>query len=158
MTTVPFGRVVFSNPTVTSSARAVPATKPDANMPIKIGTEAAFRMGERYYPPMARVSSGVVDGVWSVRPQGTKPRPDLLTHWSLTRRIKNFVLWSAARAVLAVTSHLSPSQLRALGRGVGFAAHAFGAKWRATARGNIAIAFPDLDEAKCRDLARRSFV
>jgi KDO2-lipid IV(A) lauroyltransferase len=78
--------------------------------------------------------------------------------WTLAQRTKNDVLWALSCLALAGPGRLPLSALRALGRGIGTAAHALAVGARRTADVNVARVFPGLDAREQRRLVRRCFV
>lgn len=77
--------------------------------------------------------------------------------WTALQRTKNTALWLLASMALAAARPLPASVLRALGRGLGRAAHRLAGRARRTALGNVALALPELDERERRALVARCF-
>jgi KDO2-lipid IV(A) lauroyltransferase len=78
--------------------------------------------------------------------------------WTRLQRAKNDLIYGLAMLALAASRAVPLRALRALGRGVGVAAHALAVKARRTALANVALVFPGADEAARRALVRRSFL
>ena len=78
--------------------------------------------------------------------------------WTPLQRAKNDAIWVLGTLALAAARRLPLPLLRALGRGVGGAAHAFAAEARQTAIANVTRVFPYIDERDRRALVHRSFV
>jgi KDO2-lipid IV(A) lauroyltransferase len=78
--------------------------------------------------------------------------------WTVLQRAKNDVLWLLAFLALAVTRPLPLSALRALGRGLGRAAHLLARGATFTARRNVARVFPEMQAREQRDLVLRCFL
>lgn len=78
--------------------------------------------------------------------------------WSPAQRLKNDALWVIACVALAVAGRLPRRALRALGRSLGRAAHAFAVGARRTARRNVDRVFPHLEGQARARLVRRCFV
>ncbi|HTQ48063.1 MAG TPA: lysophospholipid acyltransferase family protein [Polyangiaceae bacterium] len=77
--------------------------------------------------------------------------------WSAMQRTKNTAIWLLASAALAAARPLPPSVLRAIGRGLGLAAHRLAGRARRTALDNVSLALPHLDDRERRDLVERCF-
>jgi KDO2-lipid IV(A) lauroyltransferase len=78
--------------------------------------------------------------------------------WTLAQRTKNDALWALSSLALAGPGRLPLPALRALGRGIGRAAHALAPGARRTADANVARVFPHLGARERRRLVRRCFV
>jgi KDO2-lipid IV(A) lauroyltransferase len=78
--------------------------------------------------------------------------------WTRLQRAKNDLIYGLAVLILWASRGLPLRTLRALGRGVGTAAHAVARKSRQTAMANVTRVFPEMGEAARRSLVRRSFV
>jgi Kdo2-lipid IVA lauroyltransferase/acyltransferase len=77
--------------------------------------------------------------------------------WTLAQRAKNDALWALSYVALAGLGRLPPAALRALGRGLGIAAHLLVRRARRTAEANVARVFPALDPGDRSRLVRRCF-
>lgn len=77
--------------------------------------------------------------------------------WSVVQRTKNTALWMLASMALAAARPLPASVLRALGRGLGLAAHRLAGRARRTALSNVTLALPHLDDRERRRLVARCF-
>jgi KDO2-lipid IV(A) lauroyltransferase len=77
--------------------------------------------------------------------------------WTALQRTKNTGLWLLASMALAAMRPLPPGVLRAIGRGLGIAAHRLAGRARRTALGNVSLALPHLDDRERRDLVERCF-
>lgn len=77
--------------------------------------------------------------------------------WTPLQRVKNDLLWALASLALGATRPLPLPALRAVGRALGRATHAFAHGARRTALDNVARVFPELDARARRGLVRRCF-
>jgi len=77
--------------------------------------------------------------------------------WTLAQRTKNDALWALSWVALAGVERLPLGALRALGRGIGAAAHALAFRARRTAHANVARVFPEWGAREQRQLVRRCF-
>ncbi len=78
--------------------------------------------------------------------------------WTLAQRTKNDALWALSCVALAGLERMPLQALRAMGRGLGAAAHAVALAARRTADANIARVLPGLSLCDRRRLVRRCFV
>jgi Kdo2-lipid IVA lauroyltransferase/acyltransferase len=78
--------------------------------------------------------------------------------WSRRQRAKNDLIFGLSVLALAASRALPLRALRALGRGLGAAAHALAGGARRTALANVRLVFPEMDQAARRAFVRRSFV
>jgi KDO2-lipid IV(A) lauroyltransferase len=78
--------------------------------------------------------------------------------WTRLQRAKNDLIYGLSMLTLTASRVLPLLALRALGRGLGAAAHALAGKPRRTALANVRRVFPDMSEAARRAFVRRSFV
>ena len=78
--------------------------------------------------------------------------------WTPLQRAKNDVIFAVSMLVLSTSRLLPLPALRAVGRGIGIAAHALARKARRTALTNVRRVFPGMTEAARRAFVRRSFV
>ncbi len=78
--------------------------------------------------------------------------------WTRRQRAKNDLIFGLSVLALAASRALPLRALRALGRGLGAAAHALAGGARRTALANVRLVFPEMDEAARRAFVRRSFV
>jgi len=77
--------------------------------------------------------------------------------WTALQRTKNTGIWLLASIALAAVRPLPPAVLRAIGRGLGLAAHRLAGRARRTALDNVTLALPHLDDHERRDLVVRCF-
>lgn len=78
--------------------------------------------------------------------------------WTPAQRTKNDAIWALSTLALLGLGWLPLTALRALGHGLGLAAHVLLASARRTATLNVARALPDLGTNERRRLVRRCFV
>jgi len=78
--------------------------------------------------------------------------------WTRLQRAKNDLIFALAVFALAASRALPLGALRALGAGLGVAAHALARKARRTAIANVRLVFPEMGDVARRALVRRSFV
>lgn len=77
--------------------------------------------------------------------------------WTLAQRAKNDVLFLLVEASLATLGRLPPGALRVAGRALGVLARTLVPAARRTAERNVALAFPELDEAARHALVARAY-
>jgi KDO2-lipid IV(A) lauroyltransferase len=78
--------------------------------------------------------------------------------WTRLQRAKNDLVFVLAMLALAASRALPLGALRALGAGLGAAAHALARRARRTALVNVRLVFPEMADGAQRALVRRSFV
>ena len=78
--------------------------------------------------------------------------------WTLAQRAKNDAIWVMSSLALLGLGRLPLAALRALGRGLGRAAHLLVARARHTAEANVTRVLPDLEASERHRLVRRCFV
>ncbi len=78
--------------------------------------------------------------------------------WTSRQRAKNDFIFAISMLALAASRVLPLPVLRALGRGLGLAAHALAGRGRHTALANVKRVFPEMSPSARRAFVRRSFV